>query len=732
MNPQQDRADKQTDSSRTVSSEIVRGTIERIVFHSKDNGFAVFILAMHAGNITATGTFPQIAAGQEVQLTGQWKLHKKFGKQFEAHTCINIMPTTVSGLKKYLGSGLIKGIGAAYAEKLVDRFGEDILNIIDTQPERLSEVPGIGPKRIEQIATAWKDQKEVAAIMVFLQEKGISPTFAVKIYKRYRDKALLVLQENPYRLADDIWGISFKTADQIARNLGMHIHAPQRINAGILFCISETTKQGHLYMISEKLYERASELLEMGEEEQRLLTSALQQLHDQGRIITLKEDEQTFITLPNYYHAELAIAERLKMLSAQPSMFQFDLADIAKMLQKNLSIKLNSDQQQGIVTCLSNKVTIITGGPGTGKTTLIKQLLQILTDNQIEFKLAAPTGRAAKRITESTGCYATTLHRLLEYDMGMMQFKQHEKNPIKTNFLIVDEASMIDIFLANALLKAVPLTAHLIFLGDADQLPSVGAGNFFRDCMASGTIPVVRLTEIFRQAHDSLIITNAHRVNHGEFPAAPSATTLRDFIFIKEEDPEQVGKHLNRLIFADLPQHGINPASSIVLSPMNRGPAGTQVLNTVLQSFYNPRATDTITYAGIAYKVNDKVMQIRNNYDKAVFNGDIGVLQHINHEDSYFDVAFEERLVRYEFDEINELILAYAITIHKSQGSEYPAVIIPIFTQHFALLQRNLLYTAITRAKKLCIIIGQVKALAIAIKNNKSISRLTFLHKFLQ
>lgn len=728
MNVQQDIHDK----AANTSSEIVRGTIERIVFHSKETGFAVFILATATNTVTTTGTFPQIAAGQEVQLTGTWKLHKKFGKQFEAHTCINILPTTVSGLKKYLGSGLIKGIGASYAEKLVDRFGEDILNIIDQHPERLSEVPGIGPKRIEQIATAWKDQKEVAAIMVYLQEKGISPTFAVKIYKRYRDKALHVLQENPYRLADDIWGISFKTADQIARNLGMHIHAPQRINAGILFCISETTKQGNLYIPEEKLYERSSELLEIGEEGQHLVTSALQQLHDQGRIITLKDDEQTYITLPNYYHAEISIAERLKMLSNQPSPFQFDLANIAQLLKKNLGIILNNDQQQGVITCLSSKVTIITGGPGTGKTTLIKQLLQILMDHHIEFKLAAPTGRAAKRITESTGCHATTLHRLLEFDMGMMQFKHHEKSPIKTNFLIIDEASMIDIFLANALLKAVPLAAHLIFLGDADQLPSVGAGNFFRDCMASGAIPVVRLTEIFRQAHDSLIITNAHRINRGEFPAAPAAGTLRDFIFIKEEDPEQVSKHLNRLIFAELPQHGINPASSIVLSPMNRGPAGTQVLNTILQGFYNPRATDAITYAGIAYKINDKVMQIRNNYDKAVFNGDIGTIQMINHEDSYFDVVFDERLVRYEFDEINELLHAYAITIHKSQGSEYPAVIIPLFTQHFALLQRNLLYTAITRAKKLCIIIGQVKALAIAIKNNKSISRLTFLHKFLQ
>ncbi|CAM6000388.1 unnamed protein product [Sphagnum balticum] len=720
----------QTQPSPTA--ELLRGTVERIVFQSKENGFAVFMLAVPAGLVTATGTVPNIAAGQEVQLTGSWKLHKKFGKQFEASSCVPILPTTVNGLKKYLGSGLIKGIGKSYADKLVDHFGENILTIIDERPDRLHEVAGIGPKRVEQIAAAWKDQKEVAAIMIFLQEKGISPTFAVKIYKRYREKAITVLQENPYKLADDIWGISFKTADQIARNLGMHIHAPQRINAGLLFCISETTKQGHLYCTVERLKELAYELLAMQADSYHLVEAALQGLHHQEKIITFTHEGTNYITLPNYYHAEMSCAEKLRFLRDQRSPYQFNQAEIAQLLQKNLSIKLNADQQQGILTCLSNKVTIITGGPGTGKTTLIKQLLQILMDHQVEFKLAAPTGRAAKRITESTGCAATTLHRLLEFDMSVMGFKNHEKNPIKTNFLIVDEASMIDIFLAHALIKAVPLTAHLIFLGDADQLPSVGAGNFFRDCMASGALPVVRLTEIFRQAHDSFIITNAHRINAGEFPVSAPAGTTRDFIFIKEEDPEQLPQHLNRLIFAQLPQYRINPATAMVLTPMNRGPAGTLVLNSVLQGFFNPRATDAITYAGISYKVNDKVMQIRNNYDKAVFNGDIGVLQAINHEDSYFDVVFDERLVRYEFDEINELMLAYAITIHKSQGSEYPAVIIPLFTQHFTLLQRNLVYTAITRAKKLCIIIGQVKALAIAIKNNKSVSRITFLHKFLQ
>ena len=713
-----------------TSRETVRGTIERIVFQNNETGFVVFVLTTSEGTITTIGTFPQVGPGQEVQLTGTWRMHKKFGKQFEAQSCINILPTTVIGLKKYLGSGLIKGIGESYADKLVDRFGIQILNIIDKQPQRLSEISGIGPKRIEQITTAWKDQKEVAAVMVFLQEKGISPGYAAKIYKQYRERAIQVLQDNPYRLAEDIWGISFKIADQIAQNMGIHVHAPHRIHAGILFCIAEATKQGHLYVVHDKLCEMTKDILGLEAEHLSLVIAAIQGLHDQGKAIILEELEQRYVTLPSYYHSERGIAERIAALKAYQSPFLFEYDAVQQLLHKQTSLMLNADQQQGIITCLTNKVTIITGGPGTGKTTLIKQLLGILDHHQVEFKLSAPTGRAAKRITESTGRYATTLHRLLEFDMSIMSFKHHDKNPLKTHFLIVDEASMIDIFLAYALLKALPVSAHIIFLGDSDQLPSVGAGNFFRDCIMSQTVSVVRLTEIFRQAQDSLIVANAHRVNNGEFPTMSGPK--RDFIFIKEEDPEQLAIHLKRILFAELPRHYIDPSQAIVLTPMNRGVAGTQMLNSLLQELLNPKSADTIMYAGTPYKIDDKVMQIRNNYEKMVFNGDIGIIKTINHEDSFFEVIFDERCIRYEFDEINELTLAYAITIHKSQGSEYPAVIIPLFMQHFMLLQRNLVYTAITRAKKLCIMIGQPKALAMALKNNKSIARLTFLQKFLR
>lgn len=727
---------------RTIFSptnDTLFGTIEHFVFQSTDTGFVVFTLqTKQLGKVTVTGTLPALVIGQDIEVIGSWKLHKKFGKQFEATRCSTTLPSTPLGLKKYLGSGLIKGIGKVYAEKLVDRFGSEILTIIDQNPERLAEVPGIGSKRIEQIAIAWQDQKGIASIMVYLQDKGISAAYATKIYKHYKERAIEIIEENPYRLADDIWGIGFKTADAIAQKIGIARYAPQRIQAGMLFTLSQATKIGHLYLEKGVAREQAQLLLELDEEHLLAIDEAITALNNKEKIVMVNDQEKLFIAPTSHYYCESGCVQRLAQLLEMPSPLNYQDEVLTTLLAhpSYSSIVLNEDQKRGIRTALTNKVTIITGGPGTGKTTLIRELLSILDRNTVHYKLAAPTGRAAKRISEGTGRQATTIHRLLEFDMTNMGFKHNDRNPLTTQVLIIDEASMIDIFLAHALLKAIPPTAHLLLLGDVDQLPSVGAGNFLNDCIASGIIPTVRLTEIFRQARNSLIIVNAHRINQGEFPYAPSPTSERepypDFLFLKEQESEQFHERLKQVLATELPKRGLAPESAAVLCPMNRGNTGTQALNMMLQELFNPAATSHLVYAGTTYKLNDKVMQIRNNYDKMVFNGDTGILADINHEEQTFTVQFDERQVSYDFDEINEIILAYAMTIHKSQGSEYQAVIVPLFTQHFTLLQRNLIYTAVTRAKKLCIMIGQVKALAIALKNNKAITRNTFLRKLLQ
>ncbi|MEX0672427.1 MAG: ATP-dependent RecD-like DNA helicase [Candidatus Babeliales bacterium] len=718
----------------TNQIEHLSGTVNRFLFQSAD-GFTVFILDINRETSTVVrGYTASIVAGQEVHLEGAWVFHQKFGKQFEAAKCTAAMPTSLTGLKKYLGSGLIKGIGKIYAEKLVDHFGRTVLEVIDKQPERLKEVSGIGPGRIEKITTAWKDQKEIAQIMVFLQDKGISSTYATKIYKKYGAESIALLNENPYRLADDIWGIGFKIADQIAKNLGIAHNAINRIKAGILFMISESLGFGHVYVEVAKLKEKTFVLLELDPHENATgMKLALHQLYERDAIKLVTHDNEHYITLSQYYYTEKGTAAKLLNLMNQPHNHSFDIEKIYSALRSDTSgIALNEDQQKGILETLQHKVSIITGGPGTGKTTLIKKLLSVLDAEGIRYQLAAPTGRAAKRIMEGTGKHAQTIHRLLEFDPYQGGFTKNEQNALNLNFLIIDEASMIDIFLGYAIVRALPWHAHVIFIGDIDQLPSVGAGNFLNDLIASNTVSVTRLTQIFRQAQDSMIIVNAHRVNQGEFPISSLPDARRDFIFIKEEQPENMRAHLHEIYSNTLKRHGIKPEDATVLVPMNRGTVGTHKLNHDLQTILNPHETDQkLTRMGSIYKIGDQVMQIRNNYDKNVFNGDIGTLQEVDLQEQMFTVAFDGRLVEYDVAELDELILAYAITIHKSQGSEYAAAIIPLFMQHFTLLQRNLIYTAITRAKKLCIIIGQPKAIGMAINNNKSIERKTFLKEFL-
>ena len=711
------------------------GIVDHIIYHNDQNGFTVFVIqTSRAHKTTVKGYAPVLHAGEQVTLHGAWILHPKFGKQFEAEQCAISLPSSALGIKKYLASGMIKGIGPVYAEKLVKHFGANVLEIIDKQPYRLREVPGIGPGRLDRIIEAWHDQKEISHIMVFLQERNISPVYATKIYKKYGPKAIMIVQENPYRLADDIWGIGFKIADQIARNMGFTFDCTQRISSGILYTLSTIISGGHLYAELDTLKKKTIALLELDPDERihKKIKQALHDLYNSDRIKLITHQDTHYLTFASHYHAEKKVAQKIKAILAQKSRHRFDINTIYQQLRTSQqAVALNTDQQHGIITSLQQKITIITGGPGTGKTTLIKQLLHILDEQKVRYKLAAPTGRAAKRITESTRRAAFTLHRLLEFNPATMQFKHNENNALPIDFLIVDEASMIDVFLAYALINALPYDAHFVLIGDVNQLPSVGPGNILHDLIASNTIATIELTEIFRQAQNSMIILNAHRINNGEFPSSSLPNTKRDFLFIKEENPEMVGSHLEKIYTQTLANHSILPSRSIVLTPMNRGNVGTIMLNDILQNQLNGQSSKKLAHGGTVFKIADRVMQIKNNYDKFVFNGDTGIVESIDLIDQIVAIQFSDQLVSYNFNELNELVLAYAISIHKSQGSEFDAVIVPLFTQHFTLLQRNLIYTAITRAKKLCIFIGQVKAIAMGVKNNKGRERITFLSEYL-
>lgn len=721
-----------------MEQEEITGTIDRFLFQSAENGFTVFVLHTRGTNtVTARGHLPNAQPGQHVNLRGAWVHHPKFGKQFNVATCTLIEPTTTEGLKKYLGSGMIKGIGKVYAEKLVNHFDTDVLRIIDEEPKRLSTVPGIGKKRAEQIVAGWEQQKDVSSIMLFLQEHGVSPAYASKIYKQYRHEAIAVLKENPYRLAEEIWGVGFKMADAIAQTLGFARTSVNRAKAGICFLIGQAVSNGHLYCVVDELKKQTFELLELDAQEHELVVKqALYALHEQEKLRLISHNEKHYVTLARYYFSEFGVSRRILELLKRPACLPINANAVYEKLRntQQSKIALNEDQQRGIMAALQNKITIITGGPGTGKTTLIRALLDVLDAHHVSYKLAAPTGRAAKRMYEGTGRHAETLHRLLSFDMGSMGFAHNERNALKLDVLIVDEASMIDIFLANAILKALPLDAHLILIGDTDQLPSVGAGNVLHDLIASEIIATVRLTHIFRQAQNSLIVVNAHRVNTGEFPSARTENPLakKDFIYFKEEIPENTMAHITHIFAQVLPKHGIAPSDAMLLSPMNRGNAGTFQLNHAVQQLVNP-ATDgpALAVGGYTFRVGDRVMQIRNNYDKNIFNGDIGGVESVDQAERKLTVLFGKQSIEYESSELDELVLAYAISIHKSQGSEYPAVIVPLFTQHFMLLQRNLVYTAITRAQKLCILIGQARAIAMAVKNNKGSGRVTFLKAFL-
>jgi len=715
------------------------GQIERITYTSEENGFTIAKVKVGGRHdlITVVGNLMAPSPGEILEMRGEWTTHPKFGKQFKVVHSKTKVPATVYGIKKYLGSGLIRGLGPVMAGRIVDKFGKKTLDIIEDNIEQLADIEGIGTKRIAMIARAWEDQKEIRDVMLFLQSHGVGSGFATKIFKAYGNRAIAVVKNNPYRLATEIFGVGFLSADRIAQNLGFAKDDQLRVQAGILYVLHQLADDGHVYFPYEPLIDRCREVLEV---ERDAVVDALGSLTlDQKVIIedlnaTLEAYQQNnkAVYLTRYHLCETGIAKRLKRISQTPqSIRTIDAAKAVQWVQLQLSITLADKQLKAIQCAFDNKVLVITGGPGTGKTTIINAIIKILSKINVRIMLAAPTGRAAKRMSEASGYEARTIHRMLEYSLQKAGFQRNEDKPLECDVLIIDEASMIDTILMHHLLKAVPAFAMLILVGDVNQLPSVGAGNVLNDIIASGSVPVVTLNQIFRQAQASRIITNAHKINSGRLPVIEHTDSFdpeNDFYFIEQEDPERVLEIILELAQKRIPQRfGCNAIDDIqVLTPMHKGVVGASNLNRQLQTVLNP-GEGGIVRGDRTYRVNDKVMQIRNNYDKDVFNGDIGRIAQIRYEDQEVIVSFEDRAVTYDFSELDEIVLAYAISVHKSQGSEYPVVVFPVLTQHYILLQRNLIYTAVTRGKNLVVMVGSRKALSIGVNNNKTQQRYTRL-----
>ena len=703
--------------------------IDRITYHNEKNGYTVVkVNAKGYENIVAAvGTMPEVHVGGSYILRGDWKIDPKYGMQFMFQEYEEILPTTIDGIKKYLGGKLFKGIGPAYAEKIVNFFGEETLNILDDKPERLAEVPGIGAKRIESVISSWIENRAINRIMLFLQSHDVTISLASKIYKLYGSQSVKIVTENPYRLADEIWGVGFKTADTLAKKLGFGQERFERLQSGILYTLEKLSEVGHCFAYSDELLDAGEELLEVKGE---LLKPVIKKMIEDNDLVSEPIDEDTAaIYLKRYYYAEVNVARRLKeLINNSRGRYIVDIELNAWAVADSKTIRYDDTQLSAIHAALNNKVLVLTGGPGTGKTTTTLGIIRAYREFGAKILLAAPTGRAAKRMSEVTKMEAKTIHRLLE-TRPSESFKRNEHNPLQGDVLIVDECSMIDILLMNALLKAVPNNMTVILVGDVDQLPSVGAGNVLSDILSSGVVPFVKLNRIFRQAQRSRIITNAHKINRGYMPELKNDSS--DFTFIPEEDAEKVAARIVELCTEILPQQYIDKADIQVLTPMRRGVVGTLNLNQKLQEALNPNKTG-LKRGAIEYRCGDKVMQIRNNYEKAVFNGDIGFISSMNEEGSVFTVLFEDRSVIYELSEIDELVLAYATTIHKSQGSEFPYVIMPLMKSHYIMLQRNLLYTGVTRAKKGLILIGDRKAVYIAVNNNKIVERNTRLSERLR
>ncbi len=710
------------------------GQIERVVFRNEENGFCVLRVKVrgHKDLVTVTGTTPSITAGEWMAADGEWLIDPRHGRQFKAEKMRMSQPDTLEGIEKYLASGMVKGIGKEYASRLVKAFGRDVFDVIENSSGKLQKVAGIGRLRRENIKKAWDEQKNVRQIMSFLFSHGISTTRAFRIHKVYGEKAIELVQRDPYCLARDIRGIGFVIADQIAMTLGIAKDSDLRARAGLEYMLGELTASGHCAYVRNDLLSRTAELLDI---DLAIVERALTYSIENNRLIQRRDEQgRELIYLPKLYFAEIELAKKLQTLSAgQHPCPSIDFKRALAWVQGKSGIALASAQSQALKTAIESKVMVITGGPGVGKTTLVNSVLMVLKAKKMRVALCAPTGRAAKRMAETTGMEAKTIHRLLQYNPGTGGFIHKADHPLECDVLIVDESSMIDVVLASQLMDAVPLHAAVVIVGDADQLPSVGPGRVLQDIILSGTIPVGHLNEVFRQAASSRIITNAHRINQGHMPEFPEEGETSDCYFVEADEPDKALTLLGRMVKKSIPQRfHFDPKNDIqILTPMQKGELGARNLNQTLQQLLNPQGAEVERF-GIVYRVGDKVMQTENDYDKDVYNGDIGRILQIDNDASELVVDYDGRRVAYDFRELDELTLSYAITIHKSQGSEYPCVIIPLHTQHFVLLQRSLIYTAITRAKKLVIVIGTKKALNLAVTRSESRARTTTLSERLK
>jgi exodeoxyribonuclease V alpha subunit len=714
------------------SAEHLQGSVERVTFHSPESGFCVLRVKVrgHRDLVTVVGSAATITPGEYVECVGAWNNDRQHGLQFRTVHLRVVPPSTLEGIEKYLGSGMVKGIGPHFARKLVRAFGAEVFDVIEQDPDRLLELEGIGPKRKDRVTSAWAEQKVVRQIMVFLQSHGVGTARAVRIYKTYGDAAVERVQENPYRLALDIHGIGFKTADAISEKLGIPRDSLIRAQAGVRHVLQEIAGDGHCAATHENLVESAVQLLEIA---QPVIEQAVQAEIAQENLVAEPINEKPALCLASLHRSELGVAQHIqRLIEGEPSWGAIDADRAIPWVEKRTGLSLSASQREAVALAIKGKVTIITGGPGVGKTTVVNSILRIIRAKGVKVLLCAPTGRAAKRLGESTGVDAQTIHRLLEFDPSIMGFKRNQDEPLDAELVVVDETSMVDVVLMNQLLRAVPDHCAVLLVGDVDQLPSVGPGAVLADMISSHAVPTARLTEIFRQAASSKIIVNAHRINKGQMPQRPDGDS--DFYLIGADTPEEIHAKLLHVVTERIPRRfGLHPVNDLqVLTPMNRGGLGARSLNVELQQHLNPTAEPRVTRFGWTYAPGDKVIQTVNNYDKDVFNGDIGRIVRIDEEDQLVVIDYDGRHIEYETGELDEVSLAYATTIHKSQGSEYPAVVVPLAMQHYMLLERNLLYTAVTRGKKLVVVVGQTKALAMAVKRLGSTKRLTNLQHRLQ